>query len=231
MSKNQYIVIGLGRFGTSVAETLYSLGNDVLAVDNDEDAVQDISDKVTHAVQADANDENSLKALGISNFDVAVISIGSNIQSSIMATLLVKELGVKYIITKATNALHAKVLYKIGADRVVFPERDMGVRVAHNLMSSTILDYIELSPNHSIGEIKSPEEWHEKSLRDLNIRGEYGINIMAIKRNNDINISPTANTIIEPGDIIVAIGNVEQLNKLYKGTKDTHWLCLKSKKD
>ncbi len=214
MSKKQFIVIGLGRFGESVAETLYSLGNDVLAVDFDEDVVQNISDNVTHAVQADANDENSLRALGIRNFDCAVISIGSNIQSSILATLLVKELGVKYVITKATNALHAKVLYKIGADRVVFPERDMGVRVAHNLVSSNILDYIELSPDYSIAEVISPEEWHNKTLGELNIRAQYGINVMAIKRNNDIDVAPSADNIVEPGDIIVAIGNIEELNKL-----------------
>ena len=214
MSKRQFIVIGLGRFGTSVAETLYSLGNDVLAVDYDEDVVQNISDKVTHAVQVDANDENSLRALGIRNFDCAVISIGSEIQASILATLLVKELGVKYVIAKATNSLHAKVLYKIGANRVVFPERDMGVRVAHNLVSSNILDYIELSPDYSIAEVVSPEEWHNKTLRELNVRAQYGINVMAIKRNNDIDVSPSADNIIEPGDIIVAIGNIEELNKL-----------------
>jgi trk system potassium uptake protein TrkA len=214
MSKRQFIVIGLGRFGTSVAETLYSSGNDVLAVDFDEETVQNISDRVTHAVQVDANDENSLKALGIRNFDCAVISIGSNIQASILATLLVKELGVKYVITKATNELHAKVLYKIGADRVVFPERDMGVRVAHNLVSSNILDYIELSPDYSIAEVVSPEEWHNKTLRELNIRAQYGINVMAIKRNNDIDISPSADNIVEIGDVIVAIGNIEELNKL-----------------
>jgi len=214
MSKKQFVVIGLGRFGTSVAETLYSLGNDVLAVDHDEDVVQNISNKVTHAVQVDANDENSLRALGIRNFDCAVISIGSNIQSSILATILVKELGVKYVVAKATTALHAKVLYKIGANRVVFPERDMGVRVAHNLVSSNILDYIELSPDYSIAEVVSPEEWHNKTLKELNVRAHYGISVMAIKRNNDIDISPSADNIIESGDIIVAIGSIEELNKL-----------------
>lgn len=214
MSKKQFIVIGLGRFGTSVAETLYSLGNDVLAVDHDEEVVQNISDKVTHAVQVDANDENSLRALGIRNFDCAVISIGSDIQSSVLATLLVKELGVKHIVAKATTASHAKVLYKIGANRVVFPERDMGVRVAHNLVSSNILDYIELSPDFSIAEVVSPEEWHNKTLRELNIRAQYGINVMAIKRNNDIDVSPSPDNIIEQGDIIVAIGGIGDLNKL-----------------
>ena len=214
MSKKQFIVIGLGRFGSSVAETLYSLGNDVLAVDHDEDVIQNISNKVTHAIQVDADDENSLKALGIRNFDCAVISIGSDIQSSILATLLVKELGVKHVVAKATTALHAKVLYKIGANRVVFPERDMGVRVAHNLVSSNILDYIELSPEYSIAEVVSPVEWHNKTLRELNVRAQYGINVMAIKTNNDIDVSPLADNVIEPGDIIVAIGSIEELNTL-----------------
>jgi len=216
MIKKQFIVIGLGRFGTSVAETLYSLGNDVLAVDVDEEVIQNISEKVTHAVQVDANDEQSLRALGVGNFDVAIISIGSDIQASILSTLLVKELGVKHIITKANNALHAKVLYKIGANRVIFPERDMGVRVAHNLCSSNILDYIELSPDFSIAEIVSPQEWHEKSLKDLNLRAEYGINVMAIKRNNEIDVSPSADEIIQGNDIIVAIGGNQELNNIEK---------------
>ncbi|MEG0133759.1 MAG: TrkA family potassium uptake protein [Clostridium sp.] len=214
MSKKQFIVIGLGRFGTSVAETLYALGNDVLAVDIDEEAVQNIAEKVTHAVQVDANDENSLRALGISNFDVAIISIGADIQANILSTLLVKEMNVKHIITKANNALHAKVLYKIGANRVIFPERDMGIRVAHNLCSSSILDYIELSPDFSIAEIVTPKEWEGSSLKDLDLRGRYGINVVAIKRDNDIDVSPSADEIIKGGDIIVAIGGTSELNNI-----------------
>ena len=138
LSDKQFVIIGLGRFGSSIAKTLYALGNDVLAIDKDEDIVQEISDSVTHAVQLDATDENALRSLGIRNFDVAVVTIGDNIQSSIMATLLVKELGVKYIIAKGRNDLHAKVLNKIGANRVILPEKDMGIRVAHNLVSSNI---------------------------------------------------------------------------------------------
>jgi|SRR3712207_1574713 len=212
--KKQFVVIGLGRFGTSVAKTLYSLGNDVLAIDSDEDIVQSISGEVTHSVQADATDENNLNALGIRNFDVAVVTIGSDIQSSVMVTLLVKELGVKYIIAKANSELHAKVLRKIGADRIILPERDMGVRVAHNLVSTNILDYIELSPDYSIAEIVSADEWKGKSLNELSIRSKYGINIVAIKRNNDINVSPRADDIIEDGDILVAIGGAEELGRL-----------------
>lgn len=214
MSKKQFIVIGLGRFGTSVAETLYALGNDVLAVDIDEERVQNVADRVTHAVQVDANDEASLRALGIGNFDVAIISIGSDIQANILSTLLVKEMNVKHIITKANNAMHAKVLYKIGANRVIFPERDMGIRVAHNLSSSSILDYIELSPDFSIAEIVTPKDWVGSSLKELNLRVRYGINVVAIKRDNDINVSPSADEVIMEGDIIVAIGGTTELNSI-----------------
>lgn len=214
MGKKQFVVIGLGRFGTSVAKTLYTLGNDVLAIDSSEDIVQSIADSVTHSVQIDATDENSLRSLGIRNFDVAVITIGSDIQASTMATLLVKEMGVKYIIAKANTEIHAKVLYKIGADRVVFPERDMGVRVAHNLVSTNILDYIELSPNYSIAEIVTPKPWHGKTLNELNIRANYGINVVALKRGEEINVSPVAEDTIESGDIIVAIGSEEDLTKV-----------------
>lgn len=214
MSKKQFIVIGLGRFGTSVAETLYALGNDVLGVDIDEERVQSIADRVTHAVQVDANDESSLRALGIGNFDVAIISIGSDIQANILSTLLVKEMNVKHIITKANNAMHAKVLYKIGANRVIFPERDMGIRVAHNLCSSSILDYIELSPDFSIAEVVTPKDWVGSSLKDLNLRVKYGINVVAIKRDNDINVSPAADEVIIDGDIIVAIGGTAELNSI-----------------
>ena len=214
MNKKQYVVIGLGRFGKSVAETLYNLGNDVLVIDANEEAVQEISNSVTHAVQMDATDENALRTLGISNFDVAVVTIGSNIQASVMATLLVKDLGVKYIIAKGHNDLHAKVLYKIGADRVILPEKDMGIRVAHNLVSSNILDYIELSSDYSIIEIDTPNIWHDKSLRELSLRSKFGVNVMALKRNGDVNVSPQADDVVEPGDIIVAVGSTEDLNNL-----------------
>lgn len=214
MAKKQYVVIGLGRFGESVAKTLYSLGNDVLVIDKDEELVQDIADSVTHAVQMDATDENALRTLGLRNFDVAVVTIGSNIQASVMVTLIVKELGVKYIIAKGNSDLHAKVLYKIGADRVILPEKDMGVRVAHNLVSSSIIDYIELSPDYSIIEIEALPEWLGKGLRELKLRSSYGINVMAIKSDGDINLSPSADTIIEAGDVIVAIGSGEELARL-----------------
>lgn len=212
----QFVVIGCGRFGASVAKTLYSLGYDVLAIDKSEERIQEISDSVTHAVQADAIDENALRTLGLRNFDVAIISIGSDIQASIMATLIAKELGIKKVIAKAQGELHGKVLYKIGADRVIFPERDMGVRVAHNLVSSNILDYIELAPDYSIVEIAVMEEWAGKTLRDLKLPTRYGINVMAIKHGKDINISPYADDVINADDVLIVIGNNEDLRKLEK---------------
>jgi trk system potassium uptake protein TrkA len=213
MRKKQFVVIGLGSFGSSVAKTLYALGNEVLAVDSEEAAVREIADYVTHAAQVDTSDEKSLKELGIGNLDVAVIGIGSDIQASIMATLIVKELGVKYIISKAHDERHAKLLYKIGADRVVFVERDMGVRVAHNIFASNILDYIELSPDYNIAEIAAPEEWYGKTLKEIDVRLNYGLSVIAIKKNHDVNIAPKADDIIMRDDVVIAIGDNKELNK------------------
>lgn len=219
MSKKQYVVIGLGRFGTSIAETLYGLGNDVLVIDIDEERIQNIANNVTHAIQADATDELSLREVGVRNFDVAIVSIGADIQASIMATILLKELGIKLVVTKANNAMHAKVLKKLGADKVVFPEKDMGIRVAHGLVFSNILEYIELSPDYSLAEFLTPSGWHGKTLKELNVRSNYGINVMAIKREDGVDVSPLANEVIREGDIIVAIGSIEELNKLENNIK------------
>jgi len=213
----QFLVVGLGRFGSSLARTLYNLGYDVLGIDRDEEIIQNIANDITHAVQADATDENTLKALGVRNFDVAIVSIGDDIQSSILITIMLKEMGIKYVVAKAQSQLHGKVLYKVGADRVVFPERDMGVRVAHNLISSNILDYIELSPDYSIVEIASVPEWYNKSLGQLDMRRKYGLNVMAIKRdNNNVIISPHAEVVILKDDILVVVGHKEDIEKLEK---------------
>ena len=184
-------------------------------MDKDEEIVQSISTEVTHAVQADATDEAALRALGIRNFDVAVVTIGSDIQSSVMATLIVKELGVKYVIAKAQNEVHAKILYKIGADRVVFPERDMGIRVARNIVASNVLDYIELSKDYSIVEITPLPEWIDRSLKELDMRRKYGLNVMAVKySNNEIKVSPGADYVIREEDILVVIGSNEDIKRL-----------------
>lgn len=209
-----FVVIGCGRFGRSVAKTLFDLGNEVLAIDKREELVQEVSEDVTHAVQADVMDESVLKDLGIGNFDVAVIAIGSNLEASIMATLIAKELGIKRVIAKAQSELNGKVLYKIGADKVIFPERDMGVRVAHNLTSANILDFIELSPDYSILEVTALKEWEEKTLAELRLSTIYGINVMAIKKGHEFLVSPTGQSLVEKDDILVVIGNITNIKKI-----------------
>lgn len=213
MSK-QFVIIGCGRFGSSVAKKLNELGCEVMAVDASEDTIQNISDSVTYAVQADATDENALKAMGIRNFDVAVITIGANIQASIMVTLMVKELGIKHVVAKAQNEMHAKVLYKIGADRVVFPEREMGVRVAKNLVSNKILDYIELSEDYTIVEVPPLKAWVGKSLIEIDVRAQFSINVIAIKNAEGININVMPNQLIQEHDVLVVIGHNDDIRRV-----------------
>jgi trk system potassium uptake protein TrkA len=212
-----FVILGAGRFGQSIAKTLCELGRQVLVIDKDEEIIQNISDFVTHAVVGDVTDEHVLRALGARNFDVAVVTIGESMESSILVTMLMKEMGIKYILAKAQNDLHAKILSKIGADRVIFPERDMGIRVAHNLVSTNnILDYIELSSDYSIVEIIAPEYWENKTLKELSIRTKYHINVMAIKSGKDINIMPKADDVIRHGDVLVVIASDDALNRLEK---------------
>lgn len=209
-----FAVIGCGRFGKSVARTLFSLGYEVMALDSNEEIIQEISDEVTHAVVVDVMNEVALKELGLSNFDVVVVSIGSNTEASIMATIIAKELGVKKVIAKATSDFQGKVLEKIGADKVIFPERDMGVRVAHNLVSANILEFIELSPDYGIIEISAIRDWVGKSLYQLQLPNKHGINVMAIKRGNAITISPDGDTVIEQEDTLVIIANTAAISKI-----------------
>jgi trk system potassium uptake protein len=212
--KKQYAVIGLGRFGASVAKSLCALGFEVMAVDASEERVQEMSTIVTHAVQADTTDEEALRALGIRNFDVVVVAIGEDIQASILTSLILKEQGVSTLIVKAQNELHGKVLKRIGADKVVYPERDMGARVAHNLISPNILDYIELSDDYSIAEISATPQMVGQTLRQLDIRAKHRCNVMAIKSNNgSMNIAPFADDRIGETDILVVVGKNEDLLK------------------
>lgn len=213
-TNKQFAVIGLGRFGTSVASALYNLGYEVLAIDANEDRIQKFSEEVTHVVQADTTDENSLKALGIRNFDVVVVAIGEDIQANVLTTLLLKDLGVKYIVAKARNELHGKMLSKIGADRVVYPERDMGQRVAHNLVSTNVLEYIELSPVLSIVEITAPKALVDKSLAETNLRAKYEVNVVAIKRGEELIVPPLPDEKIKTGDILIFVGHTKGIQKL-----------------
>lgn len=214
MKSRQYAVIGLGRFGASVARTLHQLGYEVLAIDADEEVTQKFSDEVTQVVQADTTDENTLKALGIRNFDVVIVAIGDDIQANIVTTLLLKEMGVAFIVAKARNELHGKMLEKIGADRVVYPERDMGQRVAHNLISSNVLDYVELSSNLSLVEVKTPQSFVDKTLAQADLRARFGVNVVAMKRGDQIIVPPLPNEKIEAEDILIIVGGTEGIQAL-----------------
>lgn len=209
----QVAVIGLGRFGTSVAMTLTELGHDVLAVDKDENSVQAVVNSVTHAVQADAREEETLKALGIRNFEVAVVAIGDDIEANILITLMLKELGVKKVVSKAMNVLHGKVLEKIGADKIIYPEKDMGIRLAHNLVTHNVLDWIELSPDYGVVELAVPKKFANKTLGELDLRAKYGINVIAIKKPAAIVLAPGAKERLEESDILIIISRNENIAK------------------
>lgn len=210
----QFVVIGLGRFGSSVAKTLTDNGYDVLAIDQDNQIIQDISNSVTHAVEADATDDKALETLGIRNFDVAIVSIGDNLHANILSTLILKELGVPYVIVKAQDNLHGKVLTKVGADRVVYPERDMGERIANNLISSNVLDYLEFAPNYSVVEVMASEKMIGKTLAELGFRNKYDVNVMAIKSGQELNMTPGANDKIKEDDTLIVMGKNENLDKV-----------------
>ena len=211
-----FVVIGLGRFGSAVATELSSVGNEVLAVDEREDHVQRVAETVTHAVTGDARDPSVLRALGVRNYDCAVVAVGDDIGNSALITLNLKEIGVKRVICKAQSHVHRKVLEKIGADRVVFPEHEMGVKLAQGLSSSNVLNFIELSEDFGIVETAVPKEWHYETIQNLDVRARYKVNIIAVRRGKDgaLNVAPGASYVIEPGDAVVALGRTEDINHL-----------------
>jgi trk system potassium uptake protein TrkA len=229
----QFAVIGIGRFGFSVAQTLTEQGFQVLAIDTCEECVEEIADIVTQAVQLDATDEKNLRTVGIADMDVVVVAIGVNQEASILTTLILKEMGVKHIVAKAISPLHGKVLKRIGADRVVFPEGDMGKRLARSLASPSILDNLELSSEYGIFEIIAPPGFIGKTFRELNIRAKYGLNVIAVKKqvadadiegkaptsSEQINISPLADDKIPPDGVLVVVGSNESVQRFRKKTK------------
>lgn len=217
MKKKSFAIIGLGRFGSAVALTLLESGYEVLALDSNEELVQKYSDKFTHVIAADTTDENALKSLGMRNFDVVIVAIGHDVQASLLTTLLLKEIGVEHIVAKADNLLHGKMLEKIGATRVVYPERDMGQRLAHNLISTNVLEYIELSPNFGIIEAAVPTSLVGLTLLKSDLRAKFGINVVALKRKGQIIVSPLPTEVFEQGDILVIIGDslgIQQFEKM-----------------
>ncbi|HEV8338164.1 MAG TPA: TrkA family potassium uptake protein [bacterium] len=210
----EFAVIGLGRFGSSVARTLYELGHTVLAIDKSEEALREVVDHVTHAVQVDSTDNEALRAVGITNLDAVVVAIGEDIQESILTTMLLKDLGVKKVVAKAVDEQQRKVLEKVGADLVIFPERDMGERVAHTLASPNVLEYIELSPQHTIEEVNVPARLEGRTLGDLDLRSKFGVNVLLIRRDTQLLISPGTDVKLQGGDVLVVVGENRQLNRL-----------------
>lgn len=214
--KKHFGVIGLGRFGTSVAITLEQLGNSVLAIDRDKQKVDGIKDFVTAAKQVDAIDAEALREAGIANCDAVVIAIGEDIESSTLATIVVKEMGVERIIVKAKNDLHGKVIEKLGVERVIYPERDMGARIANQLVSSDILEFIELSPEYSLEEVKASEEMIDKCIRELKFREKHNLVIIALRRHGKTIILPMANEKIKAGDILILMGETKSIKAFGK---------------
>ncbi|UJF16333.1 TrkA family potassium uptake protein [Jeotgalibaca sp. MA1X17-3] len=207
----EFLVIGLGRFGGSVCKELYELGHQVLAVDIDEMKVEEFSKFSSQAIVADASNENVLQSIGVENFDYVVVAIGDNLQASILCTLLLKELGVKNVLAKAQDENHKKLLAKIGADRIIQPELDMGIRIANQIRSDKLEDYIELSDEYSISELNVSEKLSGRSISELDIRANYNCTILAIKRNGDMNIAPAPKDQLWAGDIILVIGSNEDI--------------------
>ena len=217
MGKKEYIVIGLGQFGMSIAQTLMHNDCEVLVLDINEKRTRAIADSVTCAVTGNVMDAELLAGLGIRNFDGAVIAIGENMEASIMATMVVNELGVPHILAKAQSELHAKILRKVGADRVVLPEWEMGIRYANNMVHDNFFDAVELSPDISMMEINVRREWEGKSLKQLNMRAKYKINVIGIKSEDGFDVNPDPDEPLSTNSKLVSIGRNEVLNKLAEG--------------
>ncbi len=212
--KKQFVVLGLGSFGASVAVTLQQLGCDVVAVDQDMERINDIADKVTYAMQADIGNPDLLQSLGSRNYDGIVVASSENLEGSILATLAAKEMGIPYILCKAHNSRYAQVLRKVGADAVVFPEEEMGRKIAKNLLSANLADWIELSPDYSIVETAVPKRWIGRTLKDLDVRRTYGVNVVGVKEGDHVEITPDPDMALKEGMILMLIGSNEALERI-----------------
>jgi len=217
--KKQFAVIGLGRFGSAVALGLAGEKCDVLAIDRDENRVKEVADHVTLAVQMDAMDDRALREAGVQNVDVAVVSIGEDVEASILVVMMLRELGLRNIVAKAVNDLHGKVLTRIGVQKVVYPEREMAQRVARSLVRPEFLEYLELSPEYSIVELPAPSFLWGRVIRDTSLRTEYGVSIIAIKSGGSgeseaLNINPHPSDIIREGDLLIVLGSDRDIERL-----------------
>lgn len=212
MKKKTFAVIGCGLFGSQLAITLASLGQDVIAVDSDQDIVDELADRVTYAVCAEVEENDILEEIGVSNADVAIIGMGTNLEASILAVMACKELGVPQIIAKAKSARLGNVLRRVGATQVTIPERDMGLKLAHQLARRDLMEIIELSDEHTIAELPIPKKWIGKTLGSLNVRTVFGLNIVAIRHTDGININPMPDDGFKEGDVIIALGSNDDLD-------------------
>ena len=212
--KKQFVVLGLGSFGASVAVTLQQLGGDVVAVDQDMERIEDVADKVTYAMQADIGNPELFEALGSKSFDGIVVASSENLEGSIMAVLGAKEVGIPYILCKAHNKRYAEVLRKVGADAVVFPEKEMGRRIAKNLVSANLADWIELSPDYSMVEAAVPQKWIGRTLKELDVRRTYEVNVVGIKEGERVEITPDPELPLGRGMILMLVGSNEALKRI-----------------
>jgi trk system potassium uptake protein TrkA len=221
--KKQIVVVGLGRFGISIAKTLYAIGHDVLAIDTDEKTVQNVSSEITHAIQADATNETVLRELGIGNFDIAIVSIGAAVESSVLSTILLKKLGVPYVIARADNELHGSILEKIGADKVVYPEQEMGARVAQVVTLTEVDYYMPLVPGYGVARMEAPPYLVGEKLTDLGFgpKGKWEVAVVLIQREKEIIVTPSQQEIIRDKDVLVVAGNNDNLEKLLQVAKKT----------
>jgi trk system potassium uptake protein TrkA len=215
-TKKEYLVIGLGRFGSSVARQLEENGCSVLAVDMDEKKAKQIADEVTLSMCVDITNEDSLRELGMRNFDGAIISIGQNLEASVLATMWAKEQGVPQVIAKAYDEMQGKILTKIGADEIVYPEREMGMHLANKLAFNQLVDTIELTSDYSIMDIPAPAEWIGKNLKELKLREKYGVNVIALRRHGEMTMTPSADKPALKGDVFVLMGTNDTLQELAK---------------
>lgn len=211
-----YVIIGLGRFGSELARQLHNLKCEVLAMDINQELVQQVSPYVTHAVAADAQDKEVLRTLGVRDFDCAIIGIGDNLAASVLVTMNLKELGVPYIVCKAHDETYRRVLEKLGADRIIIPEQEQAQRLAKSLSATNVLDYFELSNEYGIIEMPLPADWEGKTLVQLNVRAKLGVNILAIRRNNKMHVSLSADFELAQGDTMLVLGDTAALNRVQK---------------
>ncbi len=213
MKSKQCLVIGLGRFGTAVATTLYEMGHEVVAVDTNEDHVENVMNLVTHAAVLDATEERALKGIGVADFDVVVVGIGTDVQAAILATMNAKSLGAPYVVTKAIDEMARRVLERIGADLVIRPEHDSGVRIARQIATPNIVDTLNLGSDYAIVELEANDRL-KGNLRELNLTGRFGVQVIAINRGGKVEISPRAEEELRTHDKIVVIGMAHAIDDL-----------------